>query len=951
MGRVTATPHEKGDAWRTWVHRLAGLPILLFILVAVILFRTTTGVAFEAPVLLATLNTLFCASVSFMIASLAAREYAMSRSHSSLWLGCGALLFAIADLLEALLLKRMDVSIEVHHITVCLAGACFMASAGLALIRKPGRAFTPASNWRLVGAYLGAFALVAGVVVAALYGAVPAFYAAGGESTVFRHVVLALTVTTYGCATLGFGILYRKTSTPFLLWYCLGLAMIGLGLGLAIPEVPGSPLSWLGRSAQYAGGLYMLIAILSEVRGPRGLGISLENAYRESEEKYRRLVASLPTALYTCDRQGYITLYNDRAVELWGCRARIGQDRWQGPPRFMRDDGTPVPPEQTSVAIALRECRPVQGVESIIERADGSRLHVLPHVELVYDAFGAITGAVNILVDVTREVEARLQADTARAEAENEKLRLEAVIEALPVGLSIADAHGDRILTNAIYEQIRSGVNAPPEDPPFAEEERALALAVNQGRTVLGQKLDIPRADGVRQHILSNIAPIRDRQGRISGGVVIEQDITELRRAEIDLIRMNRILKASSASDSAMMRATNETEYLQEVCRVVVECGYAMVWIGYARQDAEKTVWPVAYAGFEEGYLDTLAVRWDESARGRGPTGTAIRTGKASICRNMLTEPSFAPWREEAVKRGYASSMALPLRARSQTLGALTIYSKEPNPFTGDEMDLLSKLADDLAFGIEATRLRQAQARAEEARRLAALELARSNQDLEQFAHVTSHDLKEPLRMVTGFMTLLNDRYAEKLDAKGEEYIAFAVEATGRMQRLIDDLLTYARVGRGGVLESVPLAEVLEAVEKNLRRGIEETGATITHDPLPTIRANAMEMAQVFQNLLGNAIKFRSVNPPSIHIGARREGGQWEFSVRDNGIGLDLQYADRIFMIFQRLHTAEEYPGTGVGLAICKKIVERHGGRLWVESVPGGGATFRFTIPILTENP
>jgi hypothetical protein len=234
---------------------------------------------------------------------------------------------------------------------------------------------------------------------------------------------------------------------------------------------------------------------------------------------------------------------------------------------------------------------------------------------------------------------------------------------------------------------------------------------------------------------------------------------------------------------------------------------------------------------------------------------------------------------------------------------------------------------------------------AEEALRQTAEDLARSNKDLEQFAYVASHDLREPLRMVTGFMSLLTDRCHGKLDAKADEYIGFASEAAGRMQCLIDDLLVYSRAGRAEMTERTDVGVVLDRVLKTLSMSIEESAAAITHDPMPTIESNPMELTQVFQNLIGNALKFKGERKPEIHVAARRQAGGWLFTVRDNGIGIDPQFADRIFMIFQRLHTREQYPGTGIGLAICKKIVERHGGRIWAESQPETGSTFCFTIP------
>ena len=199
--------------------------------------------------------------------------------------------------------------------------------------------------------------------------------------------------------------------------------------------------------------------------------------------------------------------------------------------------------------------------------------------------------------------------------------------------------------------------------------------------------------------------------------------------------------------------------------------------------------------------------------------------------------------------------------------------------------------------------------------------------------------------MVTGFMGLLKDRCQGKLDAKADEYIFFASDAATRMQGLIDDLLAYSRAGQGEMTERTDVRAVLDSVLRTLTVGIEESAAVITHDPLPTITSNPVELTQVFQNLIGNAITFKGQRKPEIHVGAQRQPGGWLFTVRDNGIGIDPQFADRIFMIFQRLHTREQYPGTGIGLAICKKVVERHGGRIWVESQPGKGSTFCFTIP------
>jgi light-regulated signal transduction histidine kinase (bacteriophytochrome) len=225
-------------------------------------------------------------------------------------------------------------------------------------------------------------------------------------------------------------------------------------------------------------------------------------------------------------------------------------------------------------------------------------------------------------------------------------------------------------------------------------------------------------------------------------------------------------------------------------------------------------------------------------------------------------------------------------------------------------------------------------------------ELANAKAELDQFASVVSHDLQEPLRMITGYLHLLQSHYGDKLDGDANEFIAHAVDGAKRMQELINDLLTYSRLGtRGKPLEPIDCNDVLGAALFNLMIAIRESDARVTHDPLPTVRGDKVQLGQLFQNLLENAIKYRDTRPLEIHVGCERDGDVWRLFVRDNGIGINPEQHQRIFVIFQRLHTRQEYPGTGVGLAICKRVVERHGGKIWVQSEPGKGSTFYFTLP------
>jgi two-component system sensor histidine kinase/response regulator len=313
----------------------------------------------------------------------------------------------------------------------------------------------------------------------------------------------------------------------------------------------------------------------------------------------------------------------------------------------------------------------------------------------------------------------------------------------------------------------------------------------------------------------------------------------------------------------------------------------------------------------------------------------------------ILADYNLGDWRGiEAVEMLRAESLDIPLIIVTGALGDVTAVECIKQGATDYVLkDGLARLPEAIrrALREKHERMLRRQAEANLARKVD--ELARSNSDLEQFAYIASHDLQEPLRMVSAYTQLLSERYAGKLDENADKFLGYAREGAQRMQVLIKDLLAFSRVGRNVATGNVECDEVMKEAIDSLASAIQESGAIVTHALLPAVWAERTEMAQVFQNLIGNAIKFREKAPPIISVGVEKAGEHWLFSVKDNGIGIASENVESIFLAFQRLHARSEYPGNGIGLAICKKIIELYGGKIWAESQPGSGSTFKFTLP------
>jgi PAS domain S-box-containing protein len=461
----------------------------------------------------------------------------------------------------------------------------------------------------------------------------------------------------------------------------------------------------------------------------------------------------------------------------------------------------------------------------------------------------------------------------------------------------------------------------------------------------------IIRLDGGPVDVEVSAAPI-DFEGGKAMHVVL-RDITERKAREAELQHLIRTERAIGHINQALLHATDEAGFLDEVCRIVVEdCGHAMVWIGMAERDGSRGVRPVAHAGFEQGYLETLNLTWSDAEGGRGPTGAAIRTGQPSFCRDVAAEADSVHWRREAMKRGYASAAAFPLvDARGEALGAVTLYSRDRDPFTPEEARLLGALADDLAFGIRGLRLRAAHAETEAAMVALRNEFQRllEWQVASQTAAAIAHEIGQPLNAVTTFgeaALLLLDNLSprpEKL-VRAVQGMAAQAERAGHVVRELMRFLRQAEV----TVEDLELDALVRHAVAMARASFHGVGriSVIPMPGLKAVRGNRLQIEKVLMNLLGNGMDaMREAGLKGRDAGMTvclaADGDMARVTVSDLGPGLDAAIAHRIFEPF----FTTKAKGIGMGLAISRALVEAQGGRLWHEPAPGAGATFHFTVP------
>jgi len=360
----------------------------------------------------------------------------------------------------------------------------------------------------------------------------------------------------------------------------------------------------------------------------------------------------------------------------------------------------------------------------------------------------------------------------------------------------------------------------------------------------------------------------------------------------------------------------------------------------------------MVHFGFDNGYLESQRISWADTEHGRGPTGAAIRTGKAVVCHNMLTDPTFLPWREQALKRGYASSIALPLTTNGKTFGALTIYSKVPDSFSGEEIDLLTELTNDVAYGITAIRWKIAQAKAEEQLKKYAEDLKELNATKDKFFGIIAHDLKNPFTSILGASEVLTAN-AEEFDLETIKKFSMLLHNAGKTgYAILENLLEWSRSQTGSlsyIPRNVNVSELIKQELDNLTLIAAQKEITLQMSvPKDLFMKADLNMTHtILRNLLNNSLKFTHLKG-SVNISATNSEAEVIITIRDNGIGISEEDQKKLFRMdikFTTFGTAEER-GTGLGLLLCKEFVEIQGGKIWVESIPGEGSSFKFTLPL-----
>jgi PAS domain S-box-containing protein len=696
----------------------------------------------------------------------------------------------------------------------------------------------------------------------------------------------------------------------------------------------------------------------------------VEAALVENERKYRELVENANSIILRWGRDGRIIFLNEFGQRFFGyTEAEIVR---------RHVIGTIVPETENggrSLNTLMEEiCADPAAFEQNVNqnmRRNGQRVWIAWTNKVVLDPQGQVVEILSIGSDITD----RKQAEESEHLAHE---RLRRFIDANIVGVIIARTDGSLLEANDYYlhligytrEELDQGqvdwrAITPPEWLPA--DNQAIREMRERGTCTPYEK-EYVRRDGTRVSIFLVDALLPGPEEQIAAFIL---DVTRRKRAEDELRRTNRALQTLSDCNQALVRATSEQELLEAVCRYIVDTGgYRMAWIGYAEQDEARSVRPVAHAGFEDGYLDALNITWADEERGRGPTGTALRTGQPQVCRNIQEEAAFAPWREQANLRGYRSSISLPLSDGQRVFGALNLYADQPNAFDENELTLLQELAGDLAFGVTALRMQAEHTKAEDTLHqahatleqrvqerttelAAALEQARQADRVKSsFLASMSHELRTPLNSIIGFTGILLQGLAGPLNPEQGKQLGMVQSSSRHLLSLINDVLDLSKIEAGRLTverKPFPVSDAVDSVIGTLMPLARQKGLTLeAHgaEEVGELVSDQRRVEQVLINLVGNAVKFTAQG--QVRLDCHVEDGGLVMRITDTGIGIRPQDMDKLFGLFQQIPEGQPRSGggTGLGLAICKKLAEALGGSIEAESRWGVGSTFTFRLPL-----
>ena len=864
---------------------------------------------FEPRFLLPVMNTLFICFASFAVAYLAGRTYQEGGTLRLLFLGCGALAFGLASSISGWLARP---GMENSMVTIFNCGAFLGGSlhlAGATTYATNAVESTRQSRLRKMAfAYLGTLVLVTLIVFAVFAGFTPTFFVQGTGPTLLRQIVLGGAVAFYAISSLLIFRMYTRATEFFFKRYSLGLLLTAIGLfGVFFLRTVGGPISWLGRVAQYTGGVYFLLAVVSAYKSTRArgvpLGAFLSEYFRNPQELYRTLVQTVSDAIVILDQRGRVLLWNPASAKIFGYpeKEAVGSSLF---------DLILTGRSASYLERCLLQSETVRQIEIEAKTRNGRTLPI----EV------SVSGSAGVTTVIIRDITERKQAED-ELRASEQKYRT--LFDSIDEGFCIIEVLFDE--------------NEKPLDYRFLEINPSFE-----------RQTGINNAVGRR---MREIAPQHEEHWfEIYGRIALTGDPMRFENPAKQLGRFYevyafRVGEAAERKVAILFNDISERKRTEEAIRERerdLERAQAVAHLGSWRSDLVNgmVIWS------EEAYRifgvdpKTFTPSIEAVRRMIHPETRALH---ARLIEDALSGKIVEPFESRIIRAGGEERVVL-------TRGIDVEYDASGKPILlfGTILDITDRKKAEAALRESEKRYRTLNAELELRVRKRTAELEGKNRELQEFAFVASHDLSEPLRKIQTFGSLLQTKSAALLGDEEKDYVARMTAAAGRMRELLDALLRYSRLdSRGQEFIPTRLDSVVKDAVGDLEIAIRNAGARLEIAPLPMVNGAPNQLRQLFQNLIANAVKFRrSESKPFIKICGEVRNGEGRVFVKDNGIGFDEKYLEKIFQPFQRLHGKHEYSGTGIGLAICKKVVERHGGTITAKSTPGKGSTFIVTLPV-----